>query len=311
MLLIFELEDIQNYKQEFMQILENDQKTTSCKFWRRVRFYANFGQTLLNRVQQSHSFLWHFGFYVAHCTHLRKGKYFVCVKYISKESSSTARQQWPIWKDVLGSENFKMRNNISFYYGKPLLEIAATECWQLSADHFIGAFVCLVWRPGLPQHCCLFSSQSCILWAAFSLWDLVSGGACFLKCASWRITPLECLWEGESINPRQIFHLFRFSGSTLNWDYRFCHNHLFTKIWFHIEIRNPNFLFADQVNHLLTLLGVPGCCEWVPGVGRQTEFSDSSQGAARGTWSWTLGQLYRPMYDKTGCGDVNQSETQS
>ena len=57
MLLIFELEDIQNYKQEFMQILENDQKTTSCKFWRRVRFYANFGQTLLNRVQQSHSFL--------------------------------------------------------------------------------------------------------------------------------------------------------------------------------------------------------------------------------------------------------------
>ena len=49
MLLIFELEDIQNYKQEFMQILENDQKTTSCKFWRRVRFYANFGQTLVNR----------------------------------------------------------------------------------------------------------------------------------------------------------------------------------------------------------------------------------------------------------------------
>ena len=49
MLLIFELEDIQNYKQEFMQILENDQKTTSCKFWRRVRFYVNFGQTLLYR----------------------------------------------------------------------------------------------------------------------------------------------------------------------------------------------------------------------------------------------------------------------
>ena len=77
--------------------------------------------------------------------------------------------------------------------------------------------------------CCFFSSQSCILGAAFSPWDLVSGGACFLKCASWRITPLECLWEGESINPRQIFHLFRFSGSTLNWDYRFCHNHLSPK----------------------------------------------------------------------------------
>ena len=77
--------------------------------------------------------------------------------------------------------------------------------------------------------CCFFSSQSCILWAAFSPRDLVSGGACFLKCASWRITPLECLWEGESINPRQIFHLFRFSGSTLNWDYRFCHNHLSPK----------------------------------------------------------------------------------
>ena len=145
--------------------------------------------------------------------------------------------------------------------------------------------------------CCFFSSQSCILWAAFSPRDLVSGGACFLKCASWRITPLECLWEereGESINPRQIFHLFRFSGSTLNWDYRFCHNHLSPKFG---SIRNPNFLFADQVNHLLTLLGVPGCCEWVPGVGRQTEFSGSSQGAARGTWLWTLGQLYRPMYE--------------
>ena len=227
MLLIFELEDIQNYKQEFMQILENDQKTTSCKFWRRVRFYANFGQTLLNRVQQSHSFLWHFGFYVAHCTHLRKGKYFVCVKYISKESSSTARQQWPIWKDVLGSENFKMRKNISFYYGKPLLEIAATECWQLSADHFIGAFVCLVWRLGLLQHCMLlFSSRSCILWAALSPRDLVSGGACFLKCASWRITPLECLWEerereSEREKYKSCFHFHLFSifrfNPTLNW----------------------------------------------------------------------------------------------
>ena len=145
-------------------------KTTSrslCRYWRMIRKQhpANFGEgsgfmPILDKlysteVQQSHCFLWHFGFYVAHCTHLRKGKYFVCVKYISKESSSTARQQWPIWKDVLGWENLKMRNNISFYYGKPLLEIAATECWQLSADHFIGAFVCLVWRPGLPQHCML------------------------------------------------------------------------------------------------------------------------------------------------------------
>ena len=212
-------------------------KTTSrslCRYWRMIRKQhpANFGEgsgfmPILDKfysteVQQSHCFLWHFGFYVAHCTHLRKGKYFVCVKYISnfkQRSQVPLQQQWPIWKDVSGSENLKMRNNISFYYGKPLLEIAATECWQLSADHFIGAFVCLVWRPGLPQHCCLFSSQSCILWAAFSLWDLVSGGACFLKCASWRITPLECLWEereGESINPRQIFHLFKFSGSSLN-----------------------------------------------------------------------------------------------
>ena len=73
-------------------------KTTSrslCRYWRMIRKQhpANFGEgsgfmPILDKlysteVQQSHCFLWHFGFYVAHCTHLRKGKYFVCVKYIS------------------------------------------------------------------------------------------------------------------------------------------------------------------------------------------------------------------------------------
>ena len=155
---------------------------------------------------------------MAHCTHLRKGKYFVCVKYYQLGIKFHCTAAMANLKRCIGWENLKMRNNISFYYGKPLLEIAATECWQLSADHFIGAFVCLVWRPGLPQHCCPFSSQSCILWAAFSPRDLVSGGACFLKCASWRITPLECLWEGEggrkykSSSDFPSFQVFRFNS---------------------------------------------------------------------------------------------------
>ena len=218
-----------------MQILENDQKTTSCKFWRRVRFYANFGQTLLNRVQQSHSFLWHFGFYVAHCTHLRKGKYFVCVKYISN-----FKQRSQVHCSSNGQFEKMYRVQKIWRWETTSASIMESLFWRLqpqNADSLVLTTLLellYVWSGDGGCYniaCCFFSSQSCILWAAFSPRDLVSGGACFLKCASWRITPLECLWEGEgeSINPRQIFHLFKFSGSTLNWDYRFCHNHLSPK----------------------------------------------------------------------------------
>ena len=79
-------------------------------------------------------------------------------------------------------------------------EIAHPECWQLNAGGYIGAFVCLfrtelhilpnivpIWLLNSILWCCFFSQKM----VPFTF----GSEAYFPECASWRITPLECLWE--------------------------------------------------------------------------------------------------------------------
>ena len=106
---------------------------------------------------------------------------------------------------------------------QPSFEIAPRECWQLSAGDYIGAFVCL-FRTELhilnqTLSCCCFFSPKMVPFTFKS-------EAYFPECASWRITPLECLWEerereSEREKYKSCFHFHLFSifrfNPTLNW----------------------------------------------------------------------------------------------
>ena len=108
------------------------------------------------------------------------------------------------------------------------------ECWQLSMGGNIGAFLCLV-RTTAAYCLTFFQKRYYLLMHAPFLQKMVpftlESEAYFPKCASWRITPLECLWE-ESERERKReserekykscfdvspFQFCRFN-STVNWE---------------------------------------------------------------------------------------------